>query len=109
MTATGLGQIVFYAVVLIALGVPLGAYIARVYEGDVPILRRAIGPVERALYRAAGVRPAGVFWAIILWTDSRRAASLASCDSYLSVPRSRSSSCRKSSAIARAVSLGRRA
>ena len=30
MTADGIGQIVFYAVVLIALGVPLGAYMARV-------------------------------------------------------------------------------
>ena len=33
MTTNGLLQIVFYFVVLLALAKPLGAYMARVYEG----------------------------------------------------------------------------
>ena len=48
MTANGIAQIVFYLVVLTALTPPLGAYIARVYEGRrIPGLSRVLGPVER--------------------------------------------------------------
>ncbi len=57
MTAAGIGQIVFYAVVLIGLGVPLGAYMARVYSGNATLARRILGPLERLLYRAFGVAP----------------------------------------------------
>src|SRR5262249_51347344 len=35
---------------------PLGAYMARVYEGEPTVLDRALGPLERFLYRAGGVR-----------------------------------------------------
>ena len=57
MTAAGIGQVVFYAVVLIALGVPLGAYMARVYSGNATLAQRIFGPLERLLYRAFGVAP----------------------------------------------------
>lgn len=57
MTASGIGQIVLYAVVLIALGIPLGAYMARVYTGDARFAQRILGPSERLLYRMFGVKP----------------------------------------------------
>lgn len=57
MTANGVLQLVFYVVVLTGLAWPLGAYMARVYEGRPCGLDRVLGPVERVLYRAFGVRP----------------------------------------------------
>src|SRR4051812_24551967 len=57
MTAAGIGQILLYAVVLVALGVPLGAYMARVYTGEARWAQRVLGPLERLLYRLFGVRP----------------------------------------------------
>ncbi|HEU4734337.1 MAG TPA: potassium-transporting ATPase subunit KdpA [Kofleriaceae bacterium] len=57
MTATGIGQIVLYAVVLVALGIPLGAYMARVYTGEARFAQRVLGPLERLLYRMFGVKP----------------------------------------------------
>jgi K+-transporting ATPase ATPase A chain len=57
MTAAGIGQIVFYAVVLIALAIPLGAYMARVYSGEARIAQRVLGPLERLLYRMFGIKP----------------------------------------------------
>ncbi|HYO09659.1 MAG TPA: potassium-transporting ATPase subunit KdpA [Tepidisphaeraceae bacterium] len=50
-------QIGLYAIVLLALVKPLGAYMARVYERK-PLfaLDRLLGPVERLVYRASGVR-----------------------------------------------------
>ena len=57
MTATAVGQIVLYFVVLTALALPLGAYIARVFKGESRLADRLLGPLERLLYRAAGVNP----------------------------------------------------
>jgi potassium-transporting ATPase potassium-binding subunit len=57
MTANGLFQLALYVVVLIALAKPLGAYMARVYEGRPFGLDRVLGPVERLIYRLCGVRP----------------------------------------------------
>ena len=52
MTGNGVAQIVFYLVVLTALTPPLGAYIARVYEGRrIPVMSAVLGPVERFTYR----------------------------------------------------------
>ena len=56
MNPTGWLQIALYAVVLVAITPPLGAYVARVFDGRPPGLGRVLGPVERAFYRAAGVR-----------------------------------------------------
>ena len=58
MTANGIAQLVVFLVVLLALVQPLGAYVARVYEGRRLVLDRALGWLERLIYRAAGVRPA---------------------------------------------------
>jgi K+-transporting ATPase ATPase A chain len=57
MTANGVFQLVLYVVVLTALARPLGAYMARVYQGRPFGLDRVLGPVERLIYRLAGVRP----------------------------------------------------
>src|SRR5512138_140312 len=57
MTAAGIGQIILYAVVLVALGIPLGAYMARVYTGKATFAQRILGPFERLLYRLFGIAP----------------------------------------------------
>jgi K+-transporting ATPase ATPase A chain len=57
MTANGLLQIGLYLAVLMALVKPLGWYMARVYEGKPVVLDRALGPIERFMYRMGGVRP----------------------------------------------------
>jgi potassium-transporting ATPase potassium-binding subunit len=57
VTGMGLLQLAFYLAVLTALAVPLGGYMAAVYEGRASFAQRVLGPVERLLYRSAGVRP----------------------------------------------------
>jgi K+-transporting ATPase ATPase A chain len=57
MTASGIFQLVLYLVVLIALAKPLGAYMARVFDSRPCGLDRALGWLERLVYRVAGVRP----------------------------------------------------
>jgi len=55
MSANGYLQLAFYVVVLIALVKPLGAYMARVYEGEPAFLNRIGAPFERLIYRLCGV------------------------------------------------------
>jgi potassium-transporting ATPase potassium-binding subunit len=63
MTAHDVFQTILYLAVLLALTKPLGAYMARVYEGERTLLDPVLGPLERLLYRAAGVRPdEGMTW-----------------------------------------------
>jgi K+-transporting ATPase ATPase A chain len=57
MTANGIFQLAFYVVVLIALAKPLGIYMARVYQNQPFGLDKALGWLERLIYRLAGVRP----------------------------------------------------
>lgn len=56
--ASGSVQIGFYLLVLLLLVKPLGAFMARVYQGKRTFLAPALQPVERLLYRLAGVNPA---------------------------------------------------
>jgi K+-transporting ATPase ATPase A chain len=56
MTANAWLQAIVFLVVLVAAAWPLGGYMARVYEGKATVAARVLGPVERLLYRAAGVR-----------------------------------------------------
>ncbi|MDB4959987.1 MAG: kdpA [Myxococcales bacterium] len=56
MTPHATGQLVIYCVVLIALAIPLGAYMARVYQGEATWAQRVLGPLERLIYRACRVR-----------------------------------------------------
>jgi K+-transporting ATPase ATPase A chain len=53
---TAPGPILFYFAVLTALAVPLGAHVARTLSGDSHLVR-LLAPVERGLYRLAGVDP----------------------------------------------------
>jgi K+-transporting ATPase ATPase A chain len=63
MTANAFLQLAFYVVVLLALAKPLGAYMARVFDGPPTLLDRVLGPVEHAMYRVAGVDPhQGMTW-----------------------------------------------
>jgi K+-transporting ATPase ATPase A chain len=57
MTANSLLQIALFVGVLVLLAKPLGGYMARVYQGERVLLDRVLGPVERLLYRLAGVSP----------------------------------------------------
>jgi K+-transporting ATPase ATPase A chain len=56
MTAIAALQVAIYLAVLLVLVKPLGSYMARVYSGETTALHRVFGPVERLLYRLAGVR-----------------------------------------------------
>jgi K+-transporting ATPase ATPase A chain len=58
VTGQGLLQLALYLAVLVLLVRPLGAYMAAVYEGRRTWLSPLLGPVERGIYRAAGVDPA---------------------------------------------------
>lgn len=50
-------QIGLFVFVLLALAWPLGTYMAKVADGDVPLLGCVGRPIERLIYRAAGVDP----------------------------------------------------
>src|SRR5438445_2689129 len=57
MTGNGVLQLVVYVVVLLALAKPLGAYMARVYEGRPLALDRLLGWLERLIYyKLSGVQ-----------------------------------------------------
>jgi potassium-transporting ATPase potassium-binding subunit len=56
MTALAIVQLLIYLGVILALAKPLGVYMARVYERRPSGLERVLGPVERLLYRASGVK-----------------------------------------------------
>ena len=56
MTAQGVLQLALYVVVLTALAMPLGHYMARVYQGETVVLSRFLGPLERLIYRLLGPR-----------------------------------------------------
>jgi len=55
MTTHGVLQILFYFVVLLVLTKPIGAYMAKVYDGQRTFLHPLFRPVERVLYRLGGV------------------------------------------------------
>jgi len=57
MTALAVVQLVVLLGAIVALAKPLGIYMARVYEGRPSGLDRVLGPVERFLYRIAGINP----------------------------------------------------
>jgi K+-transporting ATPase ATPase A chain len=55
MNTSGWLQLGLYVVVLLALVKPLGTYMAAVYEGHAGWAQRIGGPIERVIYRGAGV------------------------------------------------------
>lgn len=50
-------QLIFYFGILLLLTKPIGAYIAKVYQGERVFLDPVLGPVERFLYRLSGIDP----------------------------------------------------
>ena len=57
MTVLGWVQIALYLALVAALARPLGGYLTRLFAGERTLLARALLPVERGLYRAAGIDP----------------------------------------------------
>ncbi|RYZ64043.1 MAG: potassium-transporting ATPase subunit KdpA, partial [Proteobacteria bacterium] len=55
MTAHAWFTLAVYVVVLVALAVPLGEYMARVMRGEAQLAQRVLGPIERVFYRLGGV------------------------------------------------------
>ena len=55
MNTSGWLQLGLYVVVLLLLAKPLGAYMAAVYDGRATWAQRIGGPLERLMYRGAGV------------------------------------------------------
>jgi potassium-transporting ATPase potassium-binding subunit len=55
MTLNGWIQIAIYAVLVVAVVVPLGGYMARVFSGERTPLSPVLRPVENVFYRLAGV------------------------------------------------------
>jgi len=58
MTGNAVLQCVVFLVALVGLGLPLGAYMARVYSGEARLASRVFSPFERSFFRLAGVREA---------------------------------------------------
>ncbi|MBY0296229.1 MAG: potassium-transporting ATPase subunit KdpA [Methylobacterium sp.] len=55
MTLNGWIQIALFCAVVLALVKPLGLYMTRVFTGERTVLSPVLGPVERGLYRIAGL------------------------------------------------------
>ncbi|GBD50265.1 potassium-transporting ATPase subunit KdpA [Methylopila sp. Yamaguchi] len=57
MTLNGWLQIAVFCALVLALTRPLGGFLTRLYSDERTFLHPVLAPVERALYRLAGVRP----------------------------------------------------
>ena len=57
MTLQGWLQIVVFFAIIVAITPLLGSYMARVYTGKRVALARAMGPIERGIYRSIRVDP----------------------------------------------------
>ena len=55
MSVPGLIQIAVFLILVLGLAKPLGTYMAKVYQGERTLLSPVLAPVERVLYRVAGV------------------------------------------------------
>ena len=56
MTANGILQIGVFFLAVLALTRPMGAFMARVFEGERTWLHPALRPLERLIYKLCGVR-----------------------------------------------------
>jgi K+-transporting ATPase ATPase A chain len=56
MPALGVYQILFFFAVILALTKPVGAFMARVFQGERTFLHPLLCPLERVIYRLGGVR-----------------------------------------------------
>ncbi|MCC7145246.1 MAG: potassium-transporting ATPase subunit KdpA [Phycisphaeraceae bacterium] len=81
MTTNGVIQVGLYLGALLLLAKPLGAYMARVYQGQSVGLDRVLGGVERLIYRLSGVRADGE----MTWTSYAAAMLLFNLAGLLAV------------------------
>ncbi len=58
MNSNAIIQIALFSLIIIAISVPLGLYMAKVFAGERTFLDPALVPVERLIYRLCGVDPA---------------------------------------------------
>lgn len=56
MTVNGWLQILVYFAILFILVKPLGAYMARIFQGERTFLTKIISPIERFFYRVSGIK-----------------------------------------------------
>jgi len=56
MNVAGVGQILFFAALVLGLTKPLGRFMSRVFQGQRTFLHPVLRPLERAIYRLGGVR-----------------------------------------------------
>src|SRR5262252_6572406 len=56
MTLLGIGQIVVFFLIVLALTKPVGTFMYHVFEGRRTFLHSVLRPVERLIYRAGGVK-----------------------------------------------------
>ena len=57
MTVSGSFEIIFTLALTIAGAYPIGAYMADLFDNRRTFLSPIVGPIERALYRLAGIEP----------------------------------------------------
>ncbi len=62
MTAIALWQVTLYLLVLLLCVVPLGAYMAKVYQGQPCLLDSINTPLERMIYRLCGIQSQEMDW-----------------------------------------------
>ena len=74
-------QVILFFTALIGLAKPLGEHMARVYGGEKTFLHRGLEPVEKILYRAAGVNPK----TDMTWKEYARALLLFNLCGFLAV------------------------
>jgi K+-transporting ATPase ATPase A chain len=55
MTGNAIAQVVIYMALVVAVTVPLGAYMERVFTAKPTFLDPALRPIERAIYRVCGI------------------------------------------------------
>ncbi len=57
MNAAGILQIVVVFILLTGSAIPLGIYMAHVYQGERTVASAVLGPIERGLYKLCGIKP----------------------------------------------------
>ncbi|HEX3880286.1 MAG TPA: potassium-transporting ATPase subunit KdpA, partial [Bryobacteraceae bacterium] len=55
MTSNGIVQILLFVAALVAITIPVGAFMAKVFAGERTFLHPLLRPLERAIYKICGV------------------------------------------------------